>query len=467
MKQQRCWQRPQTEYLDLLFKELEQQIHVFRYSIMLQKQFIAAKMKELQKQWESHSKRLSFLENQKIAETRHEEMFRLEQEIRQEKNERGKLEKEMLRLEAHAQAEGRDVVNCTNRVHHAKTELSKRAFELLEVIQAIGLELDRMEKEGIGPADEEILLKIEGFIEQRLTKEELVLFFKTLASSKEGPEATPDYAKLAENLNKGQVVLCLGQELSHLLGAPVPSTEELIHRLVREEGFHGPLSELCEQEEILPGCCRYELVEKIRALLRGDAQTPLALYELLARLAPPLLIISAAYDDLLEQRLKNRKPFVVIYPNIREKKCLLRYSDQYEEPLPCTLEELSGQKPLSRGYTVIYKLRGGFIDQDRETLLLSERDYLNFNQATQQIPDYIRTKLKSRALWFLGHYPESWEERLLVKSIQMQRDHRAVSLAVQKDISPFAHAFWQDNHVQPFDLALRTFVQELAQEMES
>ncbi|MCI5210411.1 MAG: hypothetical protein D3910_16845, partial [Candidatus Electrothrix sp. ATG2] len=354
-----------------------------------------------------------------------------------------------------------------DRIQEAKTELSKRAFELLEVIQAIGFELDRMEKKGLASADEKILSKIEAFIEQRLTKEELVLFFKSLDCQKEKTAAVPDYARLVESLHKGQVVLCLGQELSHLLGAPIPSTEEIIRRLVREEGFHGPLSELCEQEEILPGSGRYELVEKIRVLLRADSAAPRALYDLLARLEHPLLIISAAYDDLLEQSLKNKKPFVVIYPNIWEKKCLIRASDQQEIPLPCTPEELSGQKFLQRGYTVIYKLRGGFIDQDRETLLLSERDYLNFNQSSQQISDYIRTKLQKRALWFLGHYPESWEERLLVKSIQMQRDQRAFSLAVQKNISPFARAFWQDNHIQPFDLALRDFVEALAQEMAS
>lgn len=50
------------------------------------------------------------------------------------------------------------------RIRKAKTQLAQRAFELLDVIQAIGLELDRMEEEGISSGDEEILQKIEEFI---------------------------------------------------------------------------------------------------------------------------------------------------------------------------------------------------------------------------------------------------------------------------------------------------------------
>jgi hypothetical protein len=316
-----------------------------------------------------------------------------------------------------------------------------------------------MERKGIYSEDEKILEKIRRLSDKSLATEDFVCFFKEQAKKKTDE---PNYIELAERLCGGQVVLCLGQELSFLLGGSVPSTAQLIENLARQAGFHGPLSELCEQEELLPESTRYELAERIRTLLRADTTAPIALYDLLARLDQPLLVISAAYDDLLEQSLKDRKPFVIIYPNIWEKNCLFRYSDQQEMSPPCTQEELSVQKFLSRGYTVIYKLRGGFIDQDRETLLLSERDYLNFNQSSQQIPDFIRSKLKSRALWFLGHHPKSWEERLLVKSIQKQRDYRAFSLAVQKDISPFTRAFWQDNHVQPFDLVLRDFVQELA-----
>ncbi len=354
-----------------------------------------------------------------------------------------------------------DIPDIESRIKQAMRELSVRADDIFSVMPNIGWEFDRMKREGIASEDEEIFGKIEEFTDRIIAAEDFIRFFKELGSREE-TVAGPDYGKLADRLRRGRVVLCLGQELSHLLGAAVPSTAQLIDSLVRQEGFHGPLSELCEQEELCPECGRSELVDKIRALLGPEGIGPVALYELLAGLEKPLLIISAAYDDLLERTLRNRRKVVVIYLNIRDKRCLLRYSDR-QGLSACTSEDLSHQELLAHGYTVIYKLRGGFIDHERETLLLSERDYLNFNRSLQhQFPDYIRTKLQNHSLWFLGHHPESWEERLLVKSLQAQRDRRIRSLAVQKDISPFARAFWKDSHVQSFDLALKKFVQELA-----
>jgi hypothetical protein len=81
----------------------------------------------------------------------------------------------------------------------------------------------------------------------------------------------------------------------------------------------------------------------------------------------------------------------------------------------------------------------------------------------KQFPDYLGSRLKSSlySLWFLGHHPESWEERLLVKFLQTLRYDRASALAVQEKLSPFARAFWQDSKVRIFNLALAEFVQEL------
>jgi hypothetical protein len=354
-----------------------------------------------------------------------------------------------------------DDLDAESRIRRVRNQLSGRSFEIFEVMQNIGQELGRMEKEGIRTEDEKIFEKIEGFVGQAVGIEEFISFFKKLDSRKRATDIGPNYKKLAARLRKGCVVLCLGQELSPLLGASVPSTEQIINSLVEKQEFRGPLSEICEQEEISPDCGRYELVEKIRTMLKPAGITSIALYELLARLENPLLIISAAYDDLLEQSLKGKRKFVVIYPDIKQNNCLLSYSDQ-RKIFPCTSEKLSHQELLAEGYIVIYRLRGGFIDHDRETLLLSERDYFTFNRSMQYpFPDYISNRLKKHTLWFLGHHPQSWEERLLVKSLLAQRDRRNPSLAVQKNIPPFACAFWKDNNVQGFDLAPIDFIQEL------
>jgi hypothetical protein len=247
------------------------------------------------------------------------------------------------------------------RIQQAMSRLPGRAFEILEVIQVIGQELKRMKQEGIKTEDDKELIEtIEQFLDETIDVEAFILFARKLHCKEKNTDARPNYEKLAEQLNGGQVVLCLGQELSHLLGTQVPSTAEIIQRLAAREGFQGPLSEICEQKEIAPDSSRAELVNELRALFWLEQKTPpVALYELLARLEHPFLVISTGYDDLLEQCLQGRRKLVVIYPNIEEKKCLLRYSDQQE--VSCIPEELSQYKPLENGYTIIYRLRGGII----------------------------------------------------------------------------------------------------------
>jgi hypothetical protein len=324
-------------------------------------------------------------------------------------------------------------------------------------------EFKRMDEEGVAEGDEELLEKIESAAADSEEWNALIRFLQLLDQKTRNSTAGPNYEKLAEQLNSGHVVLCLGQELSHLLGAPFPSTAQIITRLAAAEDFRGPLSELCEQKEIAPESSRAELVSELRALFWAERKTPpAALYTLLTRLERPFLVVSTSYDDMLEQCLHGQRNFVVIAPHMEEKKCLLRYSDQ-KEVIMCAPEEISQHKPLENGYSVIYRLRGGIISQDGH-LLLSERDYFAFARCMEkQFPDYIGSRLKSSlySLWFLGHHPESWEERLLVKFLQTLRYDRAAALAVQETCSPFVRAFWQDSKVRICDLPLADFVHGL------
>nr|MDU9043317.1 SIR2 family protein [Candidatus Electrothrix aestuarii] len=418
-------------------------------------------MERLHKEWEALSERISSLSEQKINETRVEERLRLEPLIDLAKEERQKLEQEMLRLEKEAQADGTEVVDCAERIQQAMGQLSTRAFEISEVFPAIGAEFERLKKEGIRPEDERIFEAIAAFIENTLAPEAFIRFFKELDGATDTGAAGPDYAKLASRLQEGKVILCLGQDV----GIPVPSTEQIMECLVGQEGFQGSLSELCERQEIAPDSGRNDLVEKIRAVLSPQVTHQIEIYEVLAQLDTPLLIISAAYDDLLEQALKERRKYVVIYPNLQEKKCLLRYSGQ-QGVTSCLPLELSDKKPLEEGYTVIYKLRGGFIDEERETLLLSERDYFTFTKFMEkkQFPAYLGNKLNKYALWFIGHNLQSWEERLVVKALQSLRDSRASALAVQEGVSDFSRDFWKDNKVDAYDLKVEDFVLGLKKE---
>jgi hypothetical protein len=355
-------------------------------------------------------------------------------------------------------------IDSVDRVQEVMSRLADRTFEILGIIQALGCTLQQMKQDGIKDKDEMLLDTLEQFLDKEISPEELIRFFK---QADQPAEVMPDYAKLVGQLNQGQVVLCLGQELSPLLGAGIPCTAELISKLAFEENFHGPLSEICEQKEIAPESCRADLVNELHGLFCSAATCPpLPLYELLAGLKQPFIVISTAYDELLEQSLQGRRNFVVICPNMEEKNCLLRYSDGRE--ITCTPEDISQHKPLENGYAVIYRLRGGIVG-GQELMLLSERDYFLFNRLMEkQFPDYIGSRLKSTlcSLWFLGHHPQSWEERLLTRFLKNFQHEMASSLAVQEQLSPFARAFWQHlkGRVRVFELSLAEFVDELVKE---
>jgi hypothetical protein len=361
-----------------------------------------------------------------------------------------------------------DPPDVDTRIEQAMMQLSVRVMEIFAVMPRIGQEFDRMKNEGIGSEDEKIFETIKAFVEKSLTAEDLMQFFTDLDSREQRAQAGPNYKELAIDLLRDScVVLCLGQETSHFLGneAPPPSTAQIIDSLAEAQGTTISLSALCEEKLILDKS-RLKLTNRIRNLLKPDEAAQISLYKLLAESEKPFLVISAAYDNLLEQSLlEERRKFVVIYPDMNKDKYLLRYSDQ-EQTIDCTREDISHRKPLENGYTVVYRLRGGFIDQDQENLLLSERDYFSFSRVKKKFPEYIAIKLQNYALWFLGHHPESWEERLLIKSLQDLRQEKAApSLAVQEGVSDFARAFWEDSDVKEVhDLALKDFVQELIKE---
>ncbi|MCI5159209.1 MAG: ATP-binding protein, partial [Candidatus Electrothrix sp. AUS1_2] len=62
---------------------------------------IVAKIKEAESKWEQISKKLAFMEEQRVLETRPEERFRIEHEIKRMKQERQELEQTLKELHKH------------------------------------------------------------------------------------------------------------------------------------------------------------------------------------------------------------------------------------------------------------------------------------------------------------------------------------------------------------------------------
>ena len=350
-------------------------------------------------------------------------------------------------------------IDSASQIQQLQMSLISRLEEIKPVFLIINEQLQRMVKEEVQEKDEIILNHVEQFLGNTIDADTFIGFFQSLNDE---DNDKPDYQTLVEQLKNGKVIFCLGQELSHLFGAQLPSTEE-IKKHLSEQDIHVPLSELCEQKELLGQASkRTGLLTSLSSLFmnREDIHA-VTLYELLAKLDKPSLIISTGYDDLLEQSLRGK--FVVIHPDITTESCLLKFSDQKSET-SCSPDDIAEHALLEAGYTVIYRLRGDIVSNEGH-LLLSEKDYFTFSQRiVTQFPEYIRNRLRNpkNSLWIMGHHPESWEERLLVRLLQsLRQDKRSLSIAVQEDARPFAHAFWKDNDVTHYNLPLAEFVKEL------
>jgi len=279
-----------------------------------------------------------------------------------------------------------------------------------------------------------------------------------------------NYKLLAQRLEYGSISLFIGLDLASQSAENYPNTEQLTPKLVEDitAKVNGNLSEVCEYLQINSDYGRDTLVRNLQKLYKNshDHSQP-NLYDLLAKIDTPLVLIVAAYDDCLEQSFKQQhKKFVcidsLIDPNqIKNINLQLHYSDQ-DQAETCTLEALSEKQIIENGYSLIYKLRGHYTDPHKESLLLSEQDYLSFVKTIDsRIPAYITNKLSERGLWFLGHLPETWENRMLIRFIRDKRDpfsRLEPPIAIHKNPAEFAKFFWKNQHIDTHNLALSDFI---------
>jgi hypothetical protein len=214
---------------------------------------------------------------------------------------------------------------------------------------------------------------------------------------------------------------------------------------------------------------RSSLRVKLQELVESSGSVSIALYQLLATIETPMLFISAAYESLLENAFKQaNKKFVVLgYSTENIGSLLLEYSDS-KEVQQCSTEELSGLQLLENGYSVIYKILGcfslnnAFLTSQQDSLILSERDYLTFIQHKDQlIPNYVVTQLRGRGFWLLGHYPKSWENRLVIQEMLNKRSHEEQALTIHQDADDFARMYWENRRVKNYAMDLPIFVENL------
>jgi hypothetical protein len=132
--------------------------------------------------------------------------------------------------------------------------------------------------------------------------------------------AGPDYPRLARLLRSGQVALFIGPDLAHQSGYAVTGAADLPASLagqLKVAGLPagGCLAEVCERVELDPdGCGRLALAMELLALATPAEAAGAAgpdIYRQIAGIDRPLVLISAAYDGLLEAALAALAPIAL------------------------------------------------------------------------------------------------------------------------------------------------------------
>lgn len=258
----------------------------------------------------------------------------------------------------------------------------------------------------------------------------------------EAGEGFEKWPALIRNIEHGQCTPILGPNLHEaLLGTPREIAQrwaeefrfplapyqrddlpQVAQYLAVHQDMHFPRDELVEYE-------RAELLRRFGALLanplddaplervfaavaaRHWADHPLAPHMVLAGLPFPIFI-TAGTDTLLEAALKagGREPQVE----------LCRWNDDLAT-LPSIFEADPGYTP-SAGRPLVFHLFG--VNSEPDSLVLTEDDYFDYLIGTSLnkdlIPVPVREALADTALLFLGFSLESWDFRVLFRSLMRQ-----------------------------------------------
>lgn len=160
------------------------------------------------------------------------------------------------------------------------------------------------------------------------------------------------------------------------------------------------------------------------------------------------------------------KPYIVITPHIDTAgKFLLTACDSLGVEVRMNSEIACEQ--LLEKYSIAYKSMGcAYLHaSNSSTLCLSEIDYFQFaREINELLPENLITRLQGKGLWFLGYYPKTWENRLLIQSLLDKcktARYPTKPMAVDNETTDFTELYWRQNNIQNYKVGLDEFIQKL------
>lgn len=205
------------------------------------------------------------------------------------------------------------------------------------------------------------------------------------------PRATPAavkarYDAIVQLFKKGEVIPFLGPELVHSNRSYPPIHDELAQKLADSVGLSTdmePLTLISQKIDMVVG--RGVVYNNLRTLYQPEPYTyrPDLTHRFLARVEAPLLLVSTAYDTLLEEAFDEAgKPYATVTHILHADqdtdrgKVVVEYSDRKGEVEKCLSEELVVDL---KQWSVIYKIQGTFglfdpdSDEEIDSIVISER----------------------------------------------------------------------------------------------
>ena len=322
------------------------------------------------------------------------------------------------------------------------------------------------------------------FIDGESTAEQYTALCQALLNqtgSGQNTAGSSNYAAFTQRVIKGEIVLFIGSGLAQEYQPSSIIGEQALAQTLADKAsfrdFQGSLSSIAEYYRLNNEYGENRLLEELQRSL-GNRDNDIHLYTLLSHIDTPLILVSAAYDNHLENSFDaTGKPYVELssvinlYEGHEAGHVVVRFSDEAQPTRSYTKENLSHLKLLEEGYSLIYKIRGtcptdNLADElKRDSLTLSESHYFTFaRHAEKMVPDYLTRHFRNRGFLFLGFRPQSWEERLLVTALLDKRKNATepcYTVGIAND--PIEEIYWASRNVRQYDVDMRTLDEHLAE----
>ncbi len=299
------------------------------------------------------------------------------------------------------------------------------------------------------------------------------------------PRVTPEaikarYDAIVQLFKKGEVIPFLGPALVHRSGARPPIHDELAQQLADSVGLSTdmePLTLISQKIDMVVG--RGVVYNNLRTLYQPEPYTyrPDLAHRFLACVEAPLLLVSTAYDTLLEAAFDDAgKPYATVTHLLHADqeadrgKVVVEYSDRKGEVEKCLSEELVIDL---KQWSVIYKIQGTFglydpdSDEEIDSIVISEEDYISLvtllDNPQTSVPNQLARQFKKRMFLFLGYSLSDWNFRAIVDVIQRKGNFRRTQpYAVCKQVSEFENLYWENKRVRLIEADTAEFISDIS-----